>query len=67
MLTTNILGALYYIVCTFTAKTFGATECVNPKDFQKPIQEVLVGMTDGGPDFTFECIGNVATMVRTQD
>ncbi|KAK2192268.1 hypothetical protein NP493_35g02012 [Ridgeia piscesae] len=44
------------------AKEFGATECINPKDFDKPIQEVLVGMTDGGLDFTFECIGNVATM-----
>ena len=45
------------------AKKFGATECVNPKDYSKPIQQVLVEMTDGGPDFTFECIGNVATMV----
>ncbi|KAL3875602.1 hypothetical protein ACJMK2_033537 [Sinanodonta woodiana] len=44
------------------AKQFGATECVNPKDFDKPIQEVLIGMTDGGLDFTFECIGNVHTM-----
>jgi len=44
------------------AKKFGATECVNPKDFEKPIQEVLVDMTDGGLDYTFECIGNVATM-----
>ena len=48
----------------FAAKTFGATECVNPMDFDKPIQEVLVGMTDGGLDYTFECIGNVHTMVR---
>ena len=46
------------------AKEFGATECINPKDFDKPIQEVLVEMTDGGLDFTFECIGSVATMVR---
>ena len=46
------------------AKQFGATECVNPKDYDKPIQEVLVAMTDGGPDFTFECIGNVSTMVN---
>lgn len=45
------------------AKQFGATECLNPKDFDKPIQQVLIDSTDGGPDFTFECIGNVATMV----
>jgi S-(hydroxymethyl)glutathione dehydrogenase / alcohol dehydrogenase len=45
-----------------TAKKFGFTEFVNPKDHAKPIQEVLVGMTDGGPDFTFECCGMVETM-----
>eukprot|EP01126_Amoeba_proteus_P035498 TRINITY_DN3584_c0_g1_i10.p1 TRINITY_DN3584_c0_g1~~TRINITY_DN3584_c0_g1_i10.p1 ORF type:complete len:382 (-),score=49.00 TRINITY_DN3584_c0_g1_i10:57-1202(-) len=44
------------------ALEFGATECINPKDHQKPIQEVLVGITDGGLDFTFECIGNVEVM-----
>ena len=30
---------------------------------KKPIQEVLVEMTDGGLDYTFECIGNVDIMV----
>lgn len=44
------------------AKEFGATDCVNPKDHQKTIQEVLVELTDGGCDFTFECIGNIHTM-----
>jgi len=44
------------------AKQFGATECVNPKDHERPIHEVLIEMTDGGLDYTFECIGNVATM-----
>ena len=42
----------------------GCTECVSPADYDKPIQEVLVELTDGGLDFTFECIGNVKTMVR---
>uniref|UniRef100_A0A673GAP9 S-(hydroxymethyl)glutathione dehydrogenase n=1 Tax=Sinocyclocheilus rhinocerous TaxID=307959 RepID=A0A673GAP9_9TELE len=45
-----------------TAKTFGATEFVNPKDHSKPIQEVLVELTDGGVDYSFECIGNVGIM-----
>ncbi|MFT6819730.1 MAG: S-(hydroxymethyl)glutathione dehydrogenase/alcohol dehydrogenase [Myxococcota bacterium] len=40
----------------------GATDVVNPKDFDKPIQEVIVDMTDGGVDFSFECIGNVHVM-----
>lgn len=46
------------------AKEFGATEFVNPKDHSKPVQEVLVEMTDGGVDYSFECIGNVQIMVR---
>ncbi|KAK7790867.1 hypothetical protein R5R35_010735 [Gryllus longicercus] len=45
-----------------TAKIFGCTEFVNPKDLNKPIQEALVEMTDGGLDYTFECVGNVNTM-----
>lgn len=44
------------------AKTLGATHCVNPKDHSKSIQQVLVEMTDGGLDYTFECIGRVDTM-----
>ena len=44
------------------AKQLGATECVNPKDFDRPIQDVIVDMTDGGVDFSFECIGNVQLM-----
>jgi S-(hydroxymethyl)glutathione dehydrogenase / alcohol dehydrogenase len=44
------------------AKTMGATDCINPKDFDKPIQEVIVAMTDGGVEFSFECIGNVHVM-----
>jgi S-(hydroxymethyl)glutathione dehydrogenase/alcohol dehydrogenase len=46
-----------------TARIFGCTEFVNPKDHpDKTIQEVLIAMTDGGLDYTFECIGNVHTM-----
>ena len=44
------------------AKTMGATDCINPKDFDKPIQDVIVTMTDGGVEFSFECIGNVHVM-----
>lgn len=44
-------------------KKFGCTRFVNPKDYpDRPIQEVLVELTDGGLDYTFECIGNVQTM-----
>jgi len=44
------------------AKLLGATDCVNPKNYDKPIQEVIVDITDGGVDYSFECIGNVHTM-----
>ena len=44
------------------AKQLGATDVVNPQNFDKPIQEVIVEMTDGGVDYSFECIGNVNVM-----
>ncbi len=44
------------------AKQLGATDVINPKNFDRPIQEVLVEMTDGGVDYSFECIGNVNVM-----
>jgi len=46
------------------AKQWGATECVNPKDYDKPIQQVMVEKSPSGwgIDYTFECIGNVEVM-----
>ncbi|MFQ6371718.1 S-(hydroxymethyl)glutathione dehydrogenase/class III alcohol dehydrogenase [Shewanella sp. YIC-542] len=44
------------------AKKLGATDCINPKDYDKPIQQVIVDLTDGGVDYSFECIGNVNVM-----
>ncbi|MDC0934422.1 S-(hydroxymethyl)glutathione dehydrogenase/class III alcohol dehydrogenase [Gammaproteobacteria bacterium] len=44
------------------ARKLGATDCINPKSFDKPIQEVIVELTDGGVDYSFECIGNVDVM-----
>ncbi len=44
------------------AQRLGATDVINPKDHERPIQEVIVAMTDGGVDFSFECIGNVDVM-----
>lgn len=44
-------------------KKFGITDFINPKDYpDKPIQQVLVDLTGGGLDYTFECVGNVNTM-----
>ncbi len=44
------------------ARELGLTDFVNPKEHSKPIQEVIVEMTDGGVDYSFECIGNVQLM-----
>lgn len=44
------------------ARKLGATDCINPNNYDKPIQEVIVELTDGGVDFSFECIGNVKVM-----
>jgi S-(hydroxymethyl)glutathione dehydrogenase/alcohol dehydrogenase len=44
------------------AKMLGATDCINPKHYDKPIQDVIVELTDGGVDYSFECIGNVNLM-----
>ena len=44
------------------AKLLGATDCVNPKDFDASIAEVITDMTDGGVDYSFECVGNVDLM-----
>jgi S-(hydroxymethyl)glutathione dehydrogenase/alcohol dehydrogenase len=44
------------------ARTFGATDFVNPRDHDKPIQQVIVEMTGWGVDHSFECIGNVQVM-----
>ena len=44
------------------AKALGATDCINPKDYTDDIQTVIVDMTDGGVDYSFECIGNTEVM-----
>ncbi|PJE78509.1 S-(hydroxymethyl)glutathione dehydrogenase [invertebrate metagenome] len=44
------------------AKKLGATDCINPKAFDKPIQDVIIDITKGGVDFSFECIGDVNVM-----
>ena len=44
------------------ATLLGATDFVNPKDHSGTISEVLIDMTDGGVDYSFECVGNVNLM-----
>nr|WP_310622163.1 S-(hydroxymethyl)glutathione dehydrogenase/class III alcohol dehydrogenase [Pseudovibrio sp. M1P-2-3] len=44
------------------ARKLGATDCINPQKHDKPIQDVIVELTEGGVDYSFECIGNVNVM-----
>jgi S-(hydroxymethyl)glutathione dehydrogenase/alcohol dehydrogenase len=44
------------------AKMLGATDFVNPSKYDQPIQDVIVDLTDGGVDYSFECIGNTNVM-----
>lgn len=44
------------------ARLLGATDFVNPRDHDSPIQDVIIDMTDGGVDYSFECVGNVELM-----
>ncbi|CAL5414660.1 unnamed protein product [Camellia sinensis] len=45
------------------AKKFGVTEFVNPKDYNKPVQEVISEMTNGGVDRSVECTGSTEAMI----
>ena len=44
------------------ARRFGLTHFVNPKDVQGDLVAHLVELTDGGADYSFECVGNVQLM-----
>ena len=44
------------------ATQMGATDTVNPNDYDDPIQDVLVELTNGGVDYSFECVGNTGLM-----
>tara|TARA_R110000868_G_scaffold8205_3_gene42542 strand:+ start:133435 stop:134544 length:1110 start_codon:yes stop_codon:yes gene_type:complete len=44
------------------AKLLGATDCINPNHSTDAIADVIIDLTDGGVDYSFECIGNTNTM-----
>ena len=44
------------------AEKFGMTHFVNPGEIGEDLVPYLVNLTDGGADFSFECIGNVKVM-----
>ncbi len=44
------------------AMALGATDFVNPNDYDDPIQDVVIELTGGGVDYSFEAVGNVNLM-----
>jgi S-(hydroxymethyl)glutathione dehydrogenase/alcohol dehydrogenase len=44
------------------AEQLGATDMINPSEYDAPIQDVIVELTDGGADYSFECVGNTDLM-----
>jgi S-(hydroxymethyl)glutathione dehydrogenase/alcohol dehydrogenase len=44
------------------AERFGMTHFVNPAELQGDLVQHLVALTDGGADYSFECVGNVKLM-----
>ncbi len=44
------------------ARKYGLTHFVNPKEIEGDLVAHLVELTDGGADYSFECIGNVQLM-----
>jgi len=44
------------------AKALGATDCINPQEINGSLVEFINDMTNGGVDYSFECIGNVDVM-----
>lgn len=44
------------------ATQFGMTDFVNPKEIDGSLVDHLVELTNGGADYSFECIGNVDVM-----
>ncbi len=44
------------------ATKYGMTNFVNPNNYKENLIEYLVDITDGGADYSFECIGSTKTM-----
>jgi S-(hydroxymethyl)glutathione dehydrogenase / alcohol dehydrogenase len=40
----------------------GATDFINPKELKTSVVDEIIRITDGGADYSFECVGNVNLM-----
>jgi S-(hydroxymethyl)glutathione dehydrogenase / alcohol dehydrogenase len=44
------------------ARRYGLTHFVNPKELSGDVVKHIIELTDGGADYTFECVGNIDLM-----
>ncbi|MBK2108851.1 S-(hydroxymethyl)glutathione dehydrogenase/class III alcohol dehydrogenase [Francisella tularensis] len=44
------------------AEKYGMTDFVNPNEIDEDLVQHLIGLTGGGADYSFECIGNTKVM-----
>ncbi|KAH7545233.1 hypothetical protein FEM48_Zijuj01G0071900 [Ziziphus jujuba var. spinosa] len=59
---TRIIGVDFNPSRFDEAKKFGVNEFVNPKDYDKPVQEVITELINGGVDRSVECTGSIQAM-----
>lgn len=59
---TQIVGIDLNPARKMMAEKFGMTDFVNPNDVQGDLVSHIVELTNGGADYSFECIGNVDVM-----
>ena len=44
------------------AEKFGATDFINPQEISGSVVDAIIKLTDGGVDYSFECVGNIKLM-----
>ncbi|XP_058786835.1 alcohol dehydrogenase 1 isoform X1 [Vicia villosa] len=60
----NVLFMMVFLILfLLAAKKFGVNEFVNPKEHDKPVQQVIAEMTNGGVDRAIECTGSIQAMI----
>ncbi|XP_022929044.1 alcohol dehydrogenase-like 4 [Cucurbita moschata] len=54
----KIIGVDINPLKSIVGKQFGITDFINPRDSNNPVHEIIVEKTNGGVDYSFECVGN---------
>ena len=60
--TNKIIGIDINLTRKELAEKFGITNFVTPKEVENDLVDYLVSLTDGGADYSCECVGNTGLM-----